>query len=143
MRSFRATDAGDRVTLTWETAAELDTLGFNVYRSADEGARGERVNAALIPATGGAASGVLYRLEDLPSERGTYFYTLEVVNREGPPNLVGPMTVRWEGPRLYLPVAARSADVAAEAPRSVEGTRRAAEVGSGGVLARLVAWLSR
>jgi hypothetical protein len=115
LRYFRATGAGDRVTLTWETATEANALGFNVYRSTEEGAQGGRVNAALIPATGGAADGEVYHLRDVPAAKGMYFYRLEVVNREGPPDLVGPMAVRWEGPRLYLPAVVRTGSGAASA----------------------------
>jgi hypothetical protein len=117
LRYFRAVGAGDRVTLIWETATEANALGFNVYRSTEAGDPGIRLNPALIPATGGAAVGVLYQLGDMLSAEGTYSYRLEVVNRDGPPDVFGPMTVRWEGPRLYLPAVARSADLAAGAVR--------------------------
>ncbi len=103
LRAFRIEPWGDRVALVWETASEADVVGFNVYRATAPDEPGSRVNPALIPATGGAAAGARYALRDLPPAVGTYFYRLEVVNREGVPERHGPMTLRWTGPRLFLP----------------------------------------
>ncbi len=118
LRSFQATALDDHVALAWETASEAEVLGFNVYRSAEADSRGIRVNPALIPATGGAAEAAAYRLRDVPPTAGTYFYRLEVVNRDGAPDVFGPVTLRWDGVRLFLPAAVRSADVASSAMRS-------------------------
>ncbi len=138
LRSFSAVNRDDRVALVWETASEAAVLGFNVYRSVEEGAQGDRVNRAVIPATGGAGVGQRYQLGDVPPAKGTYFYRLEVVNRDDPPDMVGPMEVRWDGVRLFLPAAARSADLAAEA---VHTTIRPEYAHDGGLVARLLAWL--
>ncbi len=115
---------------------EADVLGFNVYRSGDADAQGIRVNRALIAATGGAAAGAQYLLGDVPPAEGTYFYRLEVVNRAGPPDLVGPMAVRWEGVRLFLPAATRSGAAAetgsfTEFPMSYRSPQRMKTIGRG------------
>ncbi len=103
LRSYRVEPWGDRVALVWETAAETKVIGFNLYRSTSAGELGRRVNGALIPATGGTASGARYQVEDRPMAVGTYFYHLEVVNRDGTPERNGPLSLHWSGPRLFLP----------------------------------------
>ncbi len=63
LASFGATAQSSAILLEWETATELDNLGFNVYRSG--AALGERVqlNGALIPAQNpGTPLGATYRL---------------------------------------------------------------------------------
>jgi hypothetical protein len=105
LRYFHGAGASDRVTPRWETATETDVLGFNVYRSTEAGQQGGRVNAALIPATGGAADGGRYELRDAPRAIGTYFYRLEVVDQGGAPETYGPVTVRVDAIRAFLPWA--------------------------------------
>lgn len=63
LTSFTAELDGEDVLLAWATAVELDTLGFNIYRS--EAVDGERirVNGGLIIGRG-AAGGAEYQLLD-------------------------------------------------------------------------------
>jgi hypothetical protein len=80
-------------------------VGFNVYRSTGTNP-GIRLNAALLPATGGAAVGARYVLHDRPGP-GTYHYRLEVVNQGGPLEHFGPVVARSEGSQVMLPIAFR------------------------------------
>jgi hypothetical protein len=93
--SFEA-DAGlFRVTLKWETAAEIDNAGFNIYRS--ETADGEfvKLNTELISAKGSATKGASYRFADWGTERGkTYYYKLEDVDIAGNATLHGPASAK-------------------------------------------------
>jgi hypothetical protein len=70
----------DQVTLTWGTASEIGTYGFNIYRSAD----GDFAHAELVhfePARGGIVDTTYEWRETVPSS-GVYTYWLEeVVNR--------------------------------------------------------------
>ncbi len=82
----------------WRTALELNTLGFNVWRSATESRRDAvKVNATLIAAKG--ASGGVYRIEDADGT-ATSRYWIEEIELSGNtidygPALVGvPVAVR-------------------------------------------------
>lgn len=91
--SFTAEIAGKAVLLRWETAAEFDTLGFNLYRSeaALDGAR-VRVNQSLIPAAApGSLFGAQYDYTDNGVVSGKqYWYWLEEVGLSGASDMFGP-----------------------------------------------------
>ncbi|MDK2973090.1 MAG: hypothetical protein PWP23_2845 [Candidatus Sumerlaeota bacterium] len=58
---------GASVTVTWETASEINNLGFHVYRAVPAGAGfvvGERLTSALIVAQGSEFSGASYAFVD-------------------------------------------------------------------------------
>ena len=75
------------VVVSWETASEVGTAGFNVYRSpAWESVEGERVNPDLVPSAGDEMVGAVYRFEDrdralVPGRR--YRYQIEEVEWDG------------------------------------------------------------
>lgn len=90
--SAEGTEAG--ITLAWQTANEVDNLGFNIYRA--ESADGTRVklNEALIPTNlmPGSLEGASYTFEDLTVEEGLFYhYWLEDVDAEGVTTLHGPV----------------------------------------------------
>jgi hypothetical protein len=72
------------VMITWETASEVDTMGFNLYRA--EGSAEvpfEQVNAELIPAKGDPLTGASYEVEDKEAKPGRlYFYQIEEVESD-------------------------------------------------------------
>jgi hypothetical protein len=72
------------VTLLWETAAEIDTAGFNVLRSESEEGEFGKINAELIPAKGGPTQGAAYSYVDNGVQTGvTYWYKLQDVDTTG------------------------------------------------------------
>ncbi len=74
------------VEVTWETASEVNTAGFNVYRS-ENGAEPMRLNSRIIPAEGSPVAGASYSFVDRtarPFHR--YVYTLEEIERDGTRN---------------------------------------------------------
>jgi hypothetical protein len=103
------------VLLHWETASEIDTLGFNLYRAYSRDGSWSKLNAWLIPAeAGGSAAGASYRFEDVSAQAGvTYHYWLEVVGIHGAKELFGPLIVDL-GPnspgnlRIFLPLIAHT-----------------------------------
>jgi len=92
--SFTA-DAEDdgTVTLTWETATEVDNAGFNIYRSRRENGTYTGLNNAPIPSQGNEVAGASYSFEDKPG-RGTFYYKLEDVDTSGISTMHGPEKVR-------------------------------------------------
>lgn len=80
--SFTGSTDGVNVTLNWETAAEVNSAGFNLYRAPSLDGPWTIVNAALVAAKGDAAAGASYSYVDTPG-LGTFHYQLEEVDRYG------------------------------------------------------------
>ncbi len=95
LAGFTAVKVDDGVLLEWETATELDNLGFNLYQA--ESATGPRVklNDTLIPAQEpGSVWGAVYQFVDSGVISGTqYYYWLEDVDIYGVATLHGPAVV--------------------------------------------------
>lgn len=81
------------ILVTWETAMELDNLGFNLYRAETATGPWVLLNEALIPAANpGAVFGAVYTWNDVAVLPGvTYFYLLEDVDIAGISTLHGPV----------------------------------------------------
>jgi hypothetical protein len=88
------------VLVHWETAVELENLGFNVYRSDSETGARSKVNANLIPGLGSAA-GQAYDLLDATAQAGaTYYYWLEDVSGTDETKIHGPAILRGTVPEV-------------------------------------------
>ena len=89
---FTATTQEDGVLLTWQTASEVEILGFNVLRDLGNG-QVEVINPELIFAENpGANSGASYRYTDSQPVPGTQGYLLEVVRLDGSTERLGPVS---------------------------------------------------
>jgi hypothetical protein len=91
---------GEVVQVTWETAMEIDTVGFNLWRSMSPDGEYEPVNTALIPAESlGGAAGGFYEMVDADVAPGaTYHYKLEEVEVGGATNWYGPASTGAQTP---------------------------------------------
>lgn len=95
LRRFQAVPAGGRVRLEWETAWEVNNLGFNVYHSSERDGPWTRLNRALIDSRGGqeGTAGARYEFVhaglDLQADN---YYLLEDVASDGIPTRHGPVT---------------------------------------------------
>ena len=109
MGSFRARREASNVRLSWQTASEVDTVGFNVLRSEGSGAYSQ-LNAELLPAQrAGSDSGGDYSYLDAGSLAGkTYRYKLQVITTDGGTHEYGPEQAPAGGSSvLYLPMVTR------------------------------------
>jgi hypothetical protein len=85
------------VVVEWSTASELDTVGFNLYRSENPEGDFQAVNYALIPSASDALAGGNYSYRDISVQAGhTYYYLLEDVGADGATNRNGPIQVKAE-----------------------------------------------
>ena len=91
--SFTASGFDGEVLLEWETASELNNLGFQLYRAtSDEGPYG-RITAQVIPGLGSSPVGARYRYRDMSLTNGvTYFYKLEDIETTGKTTMHGPVS---------------------------------------------------
>jgi hypothetical protein len=104
LASFVALDASDHVLLRWETAIELDNMGFKLYHSLNDShfANSIQINEALIPAQGpGSGQGFIYQYEDYEVQGGkSYFYWLEDIDLNGNGTLHGPISISLDVPTV-------------------------------------------
>ncbi len=88
--SFTATTAGNQVLLRWETASEVDNMGFNLYRRVVPGGAETRINDSIIPSEGSVV-GARYQFQDADVSPGEcYAYWLESVSSSGQTERYGP-----------------------------------------------------
>ncbi|MCD4739333.1 MAG: hypothetical protein K8R89_08760 [Anaerolineae bacterium] len=73
-----------RITITWETASEVEAAGFQLYRSAADVEDYARISGELIIATGDPLVGATYQYTDKGVTWGErYRYQLEEVTLTG------------------------------------------------------------
>jgi hypothetical protein len=105
---FGAEPRGNGVLVTWQTASELDNVGFNLYRSQMEESGYVRVNESLIPSRfPGMAVGAVYTWLDSHTEPGVrYYYRLEDLDAHGIRTVHGPVWAELGSPgySIFLPV---------------------------------------
>ncbi len=112
LADFSATAQADGILLTWETAAELDNVGFNLYRSTSVDGPYTLLNATLIPPQfPGEVIGGIYAWLDADVQPGiSYYYKLEDVDVKGVSTFHGPVTVTARattaapGFKVFLPL---------------------------------------
>jgi hypothetical protein len=93
LASFVARGFDSSVLLEWETASELDNLGFHLYRGLSADGPWTKLNASIIPGLGSSPEGRQYRWVDGGLANGTtYFYRLEDVDRHGQVTSHGPVS---------------------------------------------------
>ena len=83
-----------KVMVQWETASEVNTAGFNLYRADSEAGPYVKVNVALIPASGNQLTGSSYKYDDAGVQPGrVYYYELEDVETTGKATRQAPIQV--------------------------------------------------
>ena len=104
LASLVANEGSGHIVLSWETATELDSLGFNLYRAESRSGPRVQANDELIPARNpGLPLGYSYTYVDEGVEVGvTYFYWVEEVDLEGRARLYGPVQAELTAKRRLL-----------------------------------------
>jgi len=95
--AFGAHTKDRRVVVEWETASEVDTVGFYVLRRDKTGGKYKKVGDGLLPGLLHSSQGGRYRLVDSDVEPGeTYNYKLVEVEVGGGQRHYGPCRVRLD-----------------------------------------------
>jgi hypothetical protein len=85
------------VVIEWSTASELDTVGYNLYRSQSPQGPFDRINPELIPGSADPLTGGQYTYADRAVQAGTiYYYELEDIDSGGFSSRHGPIEGRAE-----------------------------------------------
>lgn len=95
------------IMVEWSTASELNTAGFNLYRSQARNSELIRVNQQIIPTSADAWTGGDYKYVDNQVQPGvTYSYWLEDVDLDGNTNRHGQIEIMAQaGGKVELWVA--------------------------------------
>lgn len=97
--SFTALGTGQGVRVEWETASEIDTEGFRLWRAEGENGEYSAITENLIPAGGGPAQGAAYTFDDGGLQAGElYYYLLEDIDIYGNGSFHGPVTATAGAP---------------------------------------------
>lgn len=111
-----ATVQGLTIVISWETASELDMLGFYVQRSTEQYGSYERISE-IIPAIGGMV-GAYYEHTDANVTPGTtYWYKLESIDNAGA-ELFGPVSAAVPGPATNTPTVTPTPGATTEPPHT-------------------------
>ena len=106
---FEAAGSEEAIHLEWETASELDVLGFNLYRAQSQEGPETLINDSLVPSQApGSPVGASYAYDDETAAAGTtYYYWLEAVDVQGNGTRQGfasAATAPVAAYRLFLPI---------------------------------------
>ena len=110
LASFSVGLEGGSVMVRWETATELDNVGFNLYRANAGGGEQIRLSERLIPSQDpGSTVGSRYQFVDRSAQPGmAYEYWLEDIDLGGAGTMNGPVSVQMPRARC-LPSRPRPA----------------------------------
>ena len=89
--SFTAEPFTNGVILEWETALEVDTVGFNLWRSTSKNRNYQKITPKVIPSQGGASWGARYFYRDIIDPAKIYYYKLEEIDYQGKRVFYGPI----------------------------------------------------
>ena len=84
LMSFTAWAMDGAVDLKWETASELNNLGFHLYRAMSARGLYEQITTRAMPGLVSSPVGAQYRYQDTGLANGvTYYYKLEDIETTG------------------------------------------------------------
>ncbi|MCP4716406.1 MAG: hypothetical protein GY868_14900, partial [Deltaproteobacteria bacterium] len=90
--SFEAQSVKGGVVIAWETASEIDTVAFNIYRAQRPDGNFAKLTDTVIAATGSAVAGSSYSFTDTTAVIwADYYYQLEEIAADGESILYEPV----------------------------------------------------
>jgi hypothetical protein len=90
------------VVIEWSTASEINTVGFNLYRSESREGPSVKINHDVIPTSSDPLTGGNYSYTDNTVQLGhIYYYWLEDLDSNGLSNRNGPIEVKSESGNKY------------------------------------------
>ncbi len=93
LAAFAARPFAGAVRVEWETALEVDNLGFHLYRALSEAGPWTRLTATLVAGLGSSPSGRAYSWLDAGLTNGVrYYYRLEDVDTRSKATSHGPVS---------------------------------------------------
>jgi len=108
LTEFRSEVTGNRVRLIWETATELNNMGFNLYRASSPDGVRVQINTDLVPGRGtGLGGDYSYDDPDQLSD-GNYYYWLEDVEYDSSTREHGPLRVEIGNVQSYTALGSAS-----------------------------------
>jgi hypothetical protein len=110
--SFAANPGESGILVTWETASEVENLGFNVYRAIEVDGPLTQLNAGLVHIwmPGSSDGGSYAYLDGAVVPDTTYYYWLEAVDVRGGTHRHGPVVATSQPAavyRIFLPSVSR------------------------------------
>ena len=82
------------ITITWRTESELNSAGFQVWRSLSEDKAYNKITSALIPSQGNTSVAQEYSYCDKNVESNVlYWYKIEEISTDGKSKFFGPISV--------------------------------------------------
>jgi hypothetical protein len=94
LTSFEAYTQGGQVVVEWETSAEVNTIGFNLYRKNAGSSDYREANTDLLPSLLDGSIGGTYRYIDRGAVPGSsYTYKLVEVDSNGDEHTYGPFDI--------------------------------------------------
>lgn len=101
--SFTAEAGNGEVTVRWETASEINSAGFSLYRSTDQSGDYQRI-VEFIPAQGDQLIGWSYEYKDVNLTNGiTYYYRLEEIDQNNQRTFYPEIVSATPGPATATP----------------------------------------
>jgi hypothetical protein len=108
MAQMKAIASTGQVRIEWTTAQELDSSGFNVYRSLkSDGSDKGSISPFIDSQAPGGTSGASYQFADDTAQAGvTYYYWVEALGSDGGSTFFGPEQAAWFY-NFYLPLLSK------------------------------------
>ena len=99
---------GGHVVVSWETGAEIGTVGFHVWRSATGSRQAAvKLTESLMPSQGRTDTGAVYEYVDTSAQTGVHYtYWIQEVELSGAEQDVGTVHTEFLG-YLYLPITVK------------------------------------
>lgn len=83
-----------KIIIEWETASEVNTVGFNILRSKTPDGDFEKINDELIPASDDPLTNNAYAYKDTNVQaKNTYYYLLLDIAADGTTTTHGPLEI--------------------------------------------------